>query len=141
MTLRATARQVSPVSSELLPSGLGSGKGLPRPLGDHAPLFIRHHGHDPDGQAVGAWHVSGHEINAGLLQLQQEVSIPAQAQPRWSDGLVWRMPDEHLRQEREIVYRAAIPADCVEARGQRLHALKRDQPGNRLIGEDAAEGG
>jgi hypothetical protein len=87
MACRGAASQVAAVSPKLLPLGLGSGKALPRLLRDDAPFLIGRHGHDPYSQTVGTRHVSGYEINVGLLQAQQEVSISAQAyQPRNDEG-------------------------------------------------------
>ena len=53
------------------------GKRLFGALGDHASLLIRDHRHDPYREPVRSRHVSRDEINAGLLQPEQEVRVSA----------------------------------------------------------------
>jgi hypothetical protein len=47
-------------------------------LGNPLRLVLCDHGHDPDRQPIGVRHVGGNEINAGLLETKQEVSVAGQ---------------------------------------------------------------
>src|SRR6185437_7104685 len=49
------------------------------PLADHAALFLGNHGHDAHGEAVGRRHVGRDEVDAGLVQAQQEMGIAREA--------------------------------------------------------------
>src|SRR4051794_40653261 len=44
----------------------------------HAPLLVRDHRHDADREPVCVRHVSGHEIDAGLLQAEEERGASAE---------------------------------------------------------------
>ena len=59
----------------LTPRALAACKRRLGALGDHAALGLRHQRHDADHHLVGLRHVGGDELDAGLLQAEQEVRV------------------------------------------------------------------
>ena len=51
---------------------------LAAPARNHAALFIGDHRHDADRQSIGCGHISGHEVDARLLEAKQEMRVAAE---------------------------------------------------------------
>src|SRR5262245_19995096 len=69
------ARDYATIATQLRPSPLARCQRGIVALADHPTPFVGNHGHDPHCQPVGIRHVGIKEVNAGLFQAQQEVSI------------------------------------------------------------------
>jgi hypothetical protein len=66
-------------ATERATAGLGGGQGSLCARRDHPALFLGDHGHDAHGHPIGRGHVTGDEVDAGLLQSQEEVCIAGEA--------------------------------------------------------------
>jgi hypothetical protein len=101
------------ISTELNAAALGSCESSYRAFGNSAALVLGHNRHDPDRQPVGLRHVGRHEVNAGLLEPEQEMRIAGKTIELGNDQLGAKYPAklESLVQLRPVGLLAALHLD------------------------------